>query len=67
MIIEIKKKTIGIMSIEKFEKNIYDIWSNPVMDINKYFTKIYVLEQVSGDTYLGYEVYYDYNYFPNMD
>jgi len=68
IIIEVKnRKTLEIISIEKFEKNISDIWNNSVMDINKHYKKIYVLEKISDNKYLGYEVYYDYNYFPDKD
>jgi hypothetical protein len=67
-IIEVKKNKLSkIISIESFEKIITENWNKENMDINKHFKKIYVLEFISEDKYLGYEVYYDYNYFPDIN
>lgn len=67
-IIEINKNDLNeVLTMIDFEKIVSDIWGKENMNINEYFNKIYILEKVSDNKFIGFEVYYDYNYFPDSD
>lgn len=58
---------LNVLTLSAFEKIRTELWDNDTMNINDYFESIYILVPVSGTNFIGVEVEYDYNYFPDVD